>query len=176
MLPVGLMHNVLRMAHIGHPGMVKMKCRLRETYWWPGLDSQVEQLVKCCEGCQMSSKSQPPDPILKWAIPKPDKPWSRVAIDISGPFHTVPQKEQFVVSVVDYFSGFLEVLLATDIRSVTIVNWLRMLVARYGYPDEMVRDNGPQFTSQEFQLFLEGGGVKDLPAAVFNPRENGLVK
>ncbi len=72
----------------------------------------------------MSSKSQPPDPILKHAIPKPDRPWSQVSIDTSGPFHTTPQNEQFVVSVVDYFSGFLEVLLTTDIRSVTIVNWL----------------------------------------------------
>ncbi len=63
-----------------------------------------------------------------------------------------------MVSVVDYFSGFPEVLLTTDIHSVTIVNWLQMLVACYGYPDEMVHDNGPQFTSQEFQLFLEGEG------------------
>ncbi len=123
------MHRILRMAHIGHPGMVMMKRRLRETYWWPGLDGQVEHLVKCCEGCQMSSKSQPLDPIPKTVIPKPDRPWSWVGIDISGPFHTAPQKEQFVVSVVDYFSGFPEVLLTTDIHSVTIVNWLRTLVA-----------------------------------------------
>ncbi len=76
----------------------------------------------CCEGCQMSSRLQPADQIPKHAILKPDKPWSRVAIDISGPFRTMPQKEQFVVSVVDYFSGFPEILLTTDIRSVTIVN------------------------------------------------------
>ncbi len=124
----------------------------------------------------MSSKSQPPDPIPKSTIPRPDRPWSRVGINILGPFHTAPQKEQFVVSVVDYFFGFQEVLLTTDIRSVTIMNWFQTLVAHYGYPDEMVHDNGPQFASQEFQLFLEGGGVKDLLAAVFNPRENGLVE
>ncbi len=48
-----------------------------------------------------------------------------------------------MVSVVDYFSGFPEVLLTTDIRSVTIVNWLHTLVVQYGYPDKMVHDNGP---------------------------------
>ncbi len=124
MLLAALTHKVLCMAHIGYPGMFKMKHRLHETYWWPGLDSQVEQLVKCCESCQMSSKSQLPDSIPKHAILKPDKLWSWVSIDISGPFHTAPQKEQFVVSVVDHFSGFLEVLLTTDIHSMTIVNWL----------------------------------------------------
>ncbi len=124
----------------------------------------------------MSSKSQPPDSIPKTAIPRPDRPWSCVGIDILGPFHTAHQREQFVVSEVDYFSGFPEVLLTTAICSVTIMNWLWTLVVRYGYPDEMVHDNGPQLASQEFQLFLEGGGVKDLPATVFNPRENGLVE
>ncbi len=87
------------MAHTGHPGMVIMKCRLRETYWWPRLDGQVEQLVKCCKGCQMNSKSQLPDPILKHSIPKPGKPWSWVGLDLLAPFSTTPQKEQFVVAL-----------------------------------------------------------------------------
>ncbi len=114
-LPTALAHKVLCMAHIGHPGMVKMKRSFCETYWCPGLDSQVEQLVKCCEGCQKSSKSQSPNPILKHAILKPGRPWSCIGIDISGPFHTTPQKEQFMVSVVDYSSRFPEVILTTDI-------------------------------------------------------------
>ncbi len=37
-------------------------------------------------------------------------------------------------------------------------------------------DNGPQFVSAEFQLFLEEQGVKPLMASVFNPQENGLVE
>ncbi len=66
-LPVALTHIILHMAHVGHPGMVRMKCRLCKTYWWPGLDSQV---VNCCEGCEMSSKSQLPDLIPKRSILK----------------------------------------------------------------------------------------------------------
>ncbi len=37
-------------------------------------------------------------------------------------------------------------------------------------------DNGPQFASAEFQLFLEEYGVIPLMAAIFNPQENGLVE
>ncbi len=37
-------------------------------------------------------------------------------------------------------------------------------------------DNGPQFASAEFQLFLEEHGVVPLMAAIYNPQENGLVE
>ncbi len=175
-LPAALTYRVLRMAHTGHPGMVRMKRCLRQTYWWPLLDSQVEQVVKCCEGCQKSAKAQPPDPIPKMCITKLDHAWSRIGIDIAGPFNTVPHRKQFVVSVVDHYTGFPEVLLTMDIHSSRIVTWLCTLFACYGYPDELVWDNGPQFTSQEFQVFLEEGGVKELPASMFNPQENGVVE
>ncbi len=175
-LPTQLQTKVVRMAHIGHPGMVRMKRKLRDCYWWPGLDTQVETAVRCCPGCQRSGKSQPPDPIPPIAIPKPDVPWKRLGLDLAGPYSTAPQRQQFVASIVDYHSGFPEVFLTTDVRSSAIIRWLKRLFARYGCPEEIVMDNGPQFASAEFQLFLEENGVVPLMASVFNPQENGLVE
>ncbi len=63
-----------------------------------------------------------------------------------------------------------------DIRSSAIICWLKQLFVCYGCPEEMVMDNGPQFASTEFQLFLEENGVIPLMASVFNPQENGLVE
>ncbi len=153
-----------------------MKRRLHEMYWWPGLDTQVEQLVRCCEPCQWSSKSQPPDPIPLQSIPKPSAPWIRLGIDLAGPYATAPMRQQFIASVVDYYSGYPKVLLTTDTRSSALIHWLQSLFARYGCPDELVMDNGPQFWSHEFQVFLEETGVKGLPVANYNPWENGLVE
>ncbi len=164
------------MAHAGHPGMVRMKRKLRETYWWPGLDTQVETIVRTCTGCQLSGKSQPPDPVPPITVPKPTLPWKRLGLDISGPFATAPHREQFVVSVIDYHSGYPEVLLTTGICSSAIVRWLKELFACHGCPDEVVMDNGPQFTSSEFQQFLTEYGVHGLMTTVYNPRENGLVE
>ncbi len=33
-----LWKRVLQMAHIGHLGIIKMKCHLRCSFWWLGLD------------------------------------------------------------------------------------------------------------------------------------------
>ncbi len=37
-------------------------------------------------------------------------------------------------------------------------------------------DNGRQFGSQEFSLFIEEPGIEHQLAAIFNPQENGLVE
>ncbi len=161
------------MVHMGHPGMVWMKWKLRESYWWPG--TQVEMIVQMCTGCQLSGKSQPPDPVSPISVPKPTIPWKWLGLDISVPFATAPHKEHFVVSIIDYHSGYPKVLLTTDIHSSAIIHWLKELLACHGCPDKVVMDNGPQFASSEFQQFLTKHGVHALMTAVYNPRENGLV-
>ncbi len=139
-----------------------------ETSFAPNLlvaaaDSQVEQVVKCCEGCQKSAKSQLPNPMPKLHVTKPDHAWSMIGMDIAGLFSTVLHCKQFVVSVVDHYSGFLEVLFTMDICSSQIVTWLHTSFMRYGYPDELVCDNVPEFVSQEFQVFLEEGESRSCP-------------
>ncbi len=54
MAPAGLRSRILGRARSGHPGITHMICKVRETYWWPGLSTQVGELVSQWSGCQMS--------------------------------------------------------------------------------------------------------------------------
>ena len=42
------MQQTILNAAQGHPGIVRAKRQLRLTYWWPGMDSRVENHVKHC--------------------------------------------------------------------------------------------------------------------------------
>ena len=44
--------QVLLDLHSGHPGVTKMKALARILIWWPGLDSELEKMVKECSQCQ----------------------------------------------------------------------------------------------------------------------------
>ncbi len=52
--------------------------------------------------------------------------------DLLSPYSTAPHHQQFIVSIVDYYSSFPEVLLTTDIQASAIICWLRERFARYG--------------------------------------------
>ena len=56
------------------------------------------------------------------------------------------------------------------------VNVLRESFARYGLPQQLVSDNGPQFVAEEFSLFLKLNGVKHIRCAPYHPASNGAVE
>ncbi len=175
-LPVGQRQSLLQMAHIGHPGVVRMKRKVRERYWWPLLNNQIEDLVRYCHGCQLSAKSTPPSKVPKTKMESPTEPWQRVSIDITGPFDNAPSNKSHVVVLMDLKSGYPEVLLTSTTTTTTIVRWLADMFARYGNPDELLSDNGPQFRSEEFERFLTARNIKHWKTAVYNPQENGQVE
>ena len=81
-IPGALRARVLAMAHEGHLGIVKLKQRCRDLVWWPGIDKDIEALVKECRACLVSGKTgrRPPPPLqpLAW----PSKPWEHLRLDI----------------------------------------------------------------------------------------------
>ena len=62
-IPKPLPEEVLRLAHKGHRGIVKMKARLRSKVWWPKIDSDAKWACKSCHGCQVVGKFQVPEPM-----------------------------------------------------------------------------------------------------------------
>ena len=66
-----------------------------------------------------------------------------------------------------------------ELRSATAaktVEVLRQLFARYGLLEQVVSDNGSQFTSEEFEEFMKRNGIKHMFSAPYHPATNGLVE
>jgi hypothetical protein len=62
---------VLDFAHEGHPGIVRMKQRCRETVWNPGIDRDIAEYVRGFTACIVSGKSASPTqgPLQPVALP-----------------------------------------------------------------------------------------------------------
>ena len=46
-------------------------------------------------------------------------------------------------------------------------------LATHGLPTQVVTDNGPQFTSQGFEVFLKSNGIQHYKSAPYHPATNG---
>uniref|UniRef100_A0A670HPH4 Gypsy retrotransposon integrase-like protein 1 n=1 Tax=Podarcis muralis TaxID=64176 RepID=A0A670HPH4_PODMU len=84
-IPQRLRQRVLEALHVGHPGIVKMKALARCYVWWPNMDDAITAWVSACQACQESRPAPPAAKGHTWETPK--TPWSRVHIDLAGPFH-----------------------------------------------------------------------------------------
>ena len=168
-IPKKLQKQVLGQIHEGHLGVVKMKALARSFVWWPGIDMDIEQLAKECNGCQQHQNAPRGAPLNAWEYPS--KPWDRVHIDFAGPF----LGSMFLI-MVDAFSKWPEVIKMNKTTSESTINVLRTVFSRNGLPSRIVSDNGPQFTSQEFQNFMNLNGIKHIKTAPYHPSSNGLAE
>ena len=56
------------------------------------------------------------------------------------------------------------------------IDILQHLFSRYGIPEQIVSDNGPQFRSEEFEGFTRSLGMRHYRSAVYHPATNGAVE
>ena len=143
---------VLRELHDGHPGSSQMKALARMYVWWFSMDKDIDQLVHECEVCQQVKPMQPKVPLHPWSWPA--RPWARVHVDLAGPM----QGRMFLI-LIDAHSKWLEVCQMSSTSSGATIQHLRAIFSRFGLPETLVSDNGPQFSSEEFKSFCQANGT-----------------
>ncbi|XP_043191558.1 uncharacterized protein K02A2.6-like [Amphibalanus amphitrite] len=177
-VPSKLRAQYVEQAHLSHDGIVRTKQLVRRLSWWPGQSRDVTEKIRNCQQCQASDKvlsgavSQAP----LQPVPFPDRPWSKLGLDVVGPLPDVPASARFAVTLTDYHSKWVEVGLTPTVTTADIIRILATVWSREGYPDELVTDNGTQFTSREFQSYLKQRGIRHLRSSVYWPRGNGAVE
>ena len=168
-VPQSLQARVLESLHANHTGITRMKSVARSHFWWKGLDKDIETLGKSCHSCQ-SNQSQPAAaPLHPWLWP--DAPWRCIHVDFAGPF----LGHMFFVTV-DAHSKWPEVEIMKTTTAEKTIRVLRNMFAHHGLPEQLVSDNGPQFTSFEFEQFLHKNRVKHILSAPYHPASNGLAR
>ncbi|XP_064475422.1 uncharacterized protein K02A2.6-like [Ornithodoros turicata] len=152
-VPSQLTSELMTTAHESHPGIVRTKSRLRESYWWPGMDRQVNEVIGSCHVCQLADKSAKITSAPLKPVPLPDKPWEKLVIDVVSPFICGPRDARFAITLLDYYSRWPEVALVSSVTSKTVITFLLQVFSREGYPEYLVSDHGPQFTSDSSKSF-----------------------
>ena len=167
-VPRVLQDTVLERIHDGHQGIVKCRERAKSAVFWIGISEAIKDKVDSCEFCQRHRKSQPHEPLKP--SPLPDRPWEKVAMDLYD-YHGV-----IYIIVVDYFSRFIETLRLFDTTSRGTIFRVKDVFARWGIPQTVVSDNGPQFSSQEFAKFASSYGFTHITTSPHFPQANGAVE
>ncbi|CAB4003252.1 Transposon Ty3-G Gag-Pol poly [Paramuricea clavata] len=78
--------------------------------------------------------------------------------------------------VVDAYSKYLEIVPMSNATSTTTITALRHIFSNFGLPEHIVSDNGSQFTSEEFQKFLNDNNIQHTTTAPGHPATNGLAE
>ena len=125
---------MLKIIHASHMGIDKCKRRARDVIYWPGMSSQIEDVVSTCSICNTYLRSNTKKPMIPHDVP--NRPWSQVGADL---FQL--NGHQYLL-LVDYCSGFIEVSMLHNTRSSQIITHCKSHFSRYGIPNLLITDNG----------------------------------
>ncbi|CAF4178451.1 unnamed protein product [Rotaria sordida] len=168
-IPTCFRKRLLNHLHSSHLGMAKMKAEARQYFWWPLLDKDIENIVNQCPSCSDNSKQPPKASLQQWNVP--EQPWQRIHVDFMGKFFNY-----YYLIVVDAHSKWLEVLVMNNISTKATINALQLLFSRYGLCEQIVSDNGTQFTSEEFKQFCFSNGIEHIRTTPGHPQSNGQAE
>ena len=164
-VPLAMRKEMLQRIHHGHMGIEKSKRRARDALYWPLMSKQIAEMVSRCTVCLEHRKENTKEPMIPFRVPT--IPWEVVATDLFSLDYLL---------IVDYLSRYFEVVKLPDTKSSTVITYTKSIFSRHGIPAEVVSDNGPQYSSREFQAFAESWEFKHTTVSPLNPQANGLVE
>ena len=170
-IPKKLRSDVLDVAHKSHQGIIKTMSLLREKVWWPKIRDDLERRIKDCHPCQVNtptvSKCEPLE-----MTPCPPAPFHLVATDIKGPLFT----NEYLLTIIDYYSRFPFVYILKSTESRNVINCFESTFNLFGFPGELVSDNGSQFISDETEGYLKQNNIKHRRVSPYWPSANGEIE
>ena len=179
-VPHALRQAILHLNHdvpgAGHLGISKTTHRVRKSFMWYGLTTDVVVYVKSCSVCNRNKKANVKAKASLGTY-HAGYPGDRVHVDILGPFTLSHQGNQYVLMVVDQFTKWLECFplpqQSAEVVARTIVDGF---IARLGCPIEIHTDQGRQFEGSLFAAVCDLLEVSKTRTTPYHPSSNGQVE
>ncbi|CAB3981992.1 retrotransposon-like family member retr-1 [Paramuricea clavata] len=167
-VPLAMRKEMLQRIYHGHMGIKKLKRRARDALYLPLMSKQIAEMVSKCTVCLEHRKENIKEPMIPFRVPT--IPWEVVPTDLFS------FNNSDYLLIVDYLSRYFEVVTLPDTKSSTVITYSKSIFSRHGIPAEVVSDNGPQYSSREFQAFTESWEFKHTTVSPLNSQANGLAE
>lgn len=176
-VPQENIEDVMRECHdspiSAHGGCHKTVHKIREKYFWPTIKDDVNRYVKKCEICRTSKATNMNQLTPMGNYRDPVEPFRMIAMDYIGPYPTSKNGNKFLLVIVDIFSKYVVMKpIRNSSAKITVDRMRREIFLKFGVPEIVISDNGPQLQSQLFTEFLEEFGVKHRLTAGYHPQAN----
>ena len=148
---------------------------IRARYVWMRMSADCLAFARSCAQCQASKIVRHVRSPLSQR-PLPDDRFLSLHLDLVGP---LPESEgkTYLLTIIDRYSRWLEAVplsstTAADCAQALLHHW----VSRFGVPQDVTTDQGPQFTSVLWQELMSALGIKALRTTSYHPQCNGMVE
>ena len=129
----------------GHDAVNKTYIRITDSYFWPGIKTDIQKHINACLQCQLR-KTVKPKPVPLQPLPIVDQPNQRVHVDLFGPLKTSANCKKFILCITDAFTKHAEVIAIENKQADTVASEIfTKWICRFGAPIQIHSDGGKEF-------------------------------
>ena len=164
----------------GHLGELETYNSIRQHYWWPGLRTYVKNYVQGCGICQQFKIDHRPAKLtfVPTEGPTTTRPFANCSIDFITDLPPINGQDAILV-IVD--QGLTKgIILIPCSKTITAEETAQLLLEnlykRFGLPNKLFSDRGPQFASTAFRELLKLLGIKSSLSTAYHPQTDGTTE
>jgi hypothetical protein len=169
-------HDVLK-----HASAEKTYQYLKEFYFWPSMRKDTYEYCQQCDNCQHTKYATTAPQGLAHPLPVPHLPFTHLAMD----FLSLPPKTRIenghtitydaVWTIVDRLSSYVKIIPVTkDIIASRLIDLFeRHIFPDWGYPQDIVTDMDPKFTSKIWRKYCSVNKINQSTSTAYHPRTDG---
>ena len=125
------------------------------------MTKEIQDYVLHCEVCLTHRDSNAKEPLMPHEVPQ--GPYQKLGFDI----FSVEGKNYLLTSC--YCSRFFEIDYLPDMRAETLIQKLKVHMARNGICQLLISDNGPSYSCQAFSDFARDWGFIHQTSSPYHP-------
>ena len=170
--------DIIRQIHseIGHLGIQETTTQVSRRFEWRNTRALVEKTVRECPLCQMHQPRGAVGRVQLELLPVVNL-FQRWGIDVMGPLTTSVGGKSYVILAIDHFSRWVVAKAVETPTAEETVRFVREnIIFNYGIPEELISDQGANFTSRLFQEFAARSGITLKRTSPYHPQTNGATE
>ena len=169
-IPPAKRERVLHQLHQFHQGITKSQLLMHGSFFWPGINKAIKEVVFQCEACTWFQSQNAAAPLTP--TPTPSHPWQMCATDI----FTIEGIDHLVVG--DFYSKmiFVRCLPPSQSNANKVISLLKEMFSEHGIPEVLHSDNGPQYASAQFADFCIAWGISHETSSLHYPQSNRFAE
>jgi transposase InsO family protein len=142
---------------------------------WTNKRRDIASFIRKCPCCQKMAHLKTPIHTHPFTTASRGL-WDRIAIDTIGPLPESAEGHKYILTIIDTFSRFIELIPLKSTLAETAADALIQIIGRYGIPCELQSDNGTQFANKIIEQLTSLLDINHNKIHAYSHEENGIIE
>ena len=154
-------------AKLGHRGRDAVHYEMKDKWYWPGMKATIVNVIKECEMCQINNRKK----FGGSEFVQTSRPLEKVGLDL---IDTI--EGGYGLIAVDYFTRMCWGEMMKSKEASEVVKIIRMWLRGMEKLEEIITDNGREFSNREVEKMCKEQGIVHSKVSVESHKSNGRVE